>query len=602
VDAGSLFTRTGTSGVGSVGYCELGGCFTKPIIRENSAMSDPVLASYLKEFKTSYDLQSLDDSRLFEYFSAYCVFFRDFSEYTQLEDVIVAGTQDSAIDAIGIFLNDLPVETTAQVDDISAKTRIDTDFAFIQAKTSRNLSAAEIGSFLQGVREFFSEQRMPVNEDISRKRLISDHIFSQGVKMRSKPFLHLYYCYTGKFQSDLTILARVDAAKADLKRLNLFSQIEFTFLDADALQGRYQEVNLRVEKEIQISEYASLPTISGIRQSYLGVLSCKELVRLLSNADGKLQKSLFNENVRDFLGRNPVNDEIEKTIKSKADQSRLAALNNGITIVARDIRIIGKKFTLSDFQIVNGCQTSHVIFANRDRLLADTSIPVKMIEATDRELINEIVRATNSQTEVKDEAFVVLGEFHKKIERFFASIDVAPDRKLVYERRKRQYADSAFTAKNIVTLTFLTTSFVSCFIENPVDAVDYYGVLLRRYAGGIFAEDHSIWPYFVSATILRAIESLCTGKVQVPVWKFRFILALLVRRSHGKSPRLNDDKGQQIYAESIIRSCHDRKDFLSRLTEAERKIADLINAQGHGFDNRNAQQDRKFVDQLLRSS
>lgn len=564
-------------------------------------MSDPVLASYLKEFSTSFDLEEVDGSTVFEYFAAYCVFFRDFSEYTQLEDVIVAGGKNSAIDAIGIFLNDIPVETTAQVDDISSKSRIDSNFAFLQAKTSRNLNAAEIGSFFQGVREFFSERYMPVNEDINRKRSISDHVFSQSVKMRSKPALHLYYCYAGNFKSDHIIVARVAAGKSDLNALNLFSTVEFSFLDSDALQGRYQEVNLRVEKEIEIIEYASLPAISGIRQSYLGVLSCNQLVQLLSNADGKLQKSLFNENVRDFLGRNPVNSEIARTISSKSDQSRLAALNNGITIVARDIRIVGKKFTLSDFQIVNGCQTSHVLFENRNSLMPDTSIPVKIIEVTDRDLVNEIVRATNSQTEVKDEAFEVLGDFHKKIERFFASIEATSDRKLVYERRKRQYADTAFTTRNIVTLTFLTNSFVSYFLENPVDALDYYGVLLRRYSGRIFAEDHSIWPYYASAKILREIENLCIGKRQASVWKFRFIIGLLVRRSHGKPPRLSDEKGQENYARSIIESCHDRRDFLSRLTNAETRIAEAIKAQGQSFNSRNAQQDRRFVQRLLSS-
>lgn len=564
-------------------------------------MNDPVLDSYLREFKKSFNLEKLAAPDLFEYFSAYCALFRDFSEYTVLEDVIVAGKNDSAIDAIAVFLNDIPVETTAQVDEVSSKSRTNADFAFVQAKSGRSLSASEIGSFIQGVREFFSQRYMPVNEDIDRKRSISDHIFSQSVRMRSKPALHLYYCYTGKFQSDATILARVEAGKVDLEQLNLFSEIEFKFLDADALQGRYQEINLRVEKEIQLNEYASLPSISGIRQAYLGVLSCKELVSLLSNTDGKLQKTLFNENVRDFLGRNPVNDEIAKTLKSSVDQSRLAALNNGITIVARDIRIVGKKFTLSDFQIVNGCQTSHVIFENRNSLLTDTSIPVKMIEATDRELINEIVRATNRQTEVKDEAFEVLGEFHKKIERFFESIEAAPERKLVYERRKRQYADSALTAKNIVTLTFLTNSFVSCFLENPVDAVDYYGVLLKRYQGKIFADDHSPWPYFTSAKILREIENLCVGKAQVVIWKYRFILALLVRQSHGRAPRLNDDKGQKTYAQEIIEICDNSADFSTRLHQAEARIADAIRAQGKDFISRNAHQDRRFVDQLFRS-
>lgn len=562
-------------------------------------MNDPILASYLKEFSRTFNFESISEPDLFEFFSAYCVYYRDFSEHTELEDVVVGGGNDSAIDAFGIFLNDVFVSSSAQIDEMASKTRLDVDFAFLQAKTSKNLNAAEIGSFLQGVREFFADRYMPVNEDISGKRLLSDHAFTQSVKMRAKPHLYLYYCYTGKYQADPTIVARVEAGKADLKRLNLFSEIEFSFLDADALQSRYQEVNLRVEKEIQINEYASLPSISGIRQSYLGVLSCSELVKLLSNSDGRLQKSLFNENVRDFLGGNSVNDEITQTIRSKTNQGRLAALNNGITIVAREIRIVGKKFTLSDFQIVNGCQTSHVIFENQRSLLPDTSIPVKMIEAEDRELVNEIVRATNRQTEVKNEAFEVLSDFHKKLERFFASIDADADHKLVYERRKRQYADSAFTAKNIVTLTFLTNSFVSCFLENPVDAIDYYGVLLRKYKGTIFNDRHSMWPYIASATILKELEKLCVGKAQASIWKFRFVLALLLRRGHGDGPSLDDDKGQEAYAKKIIRSCHDRAEFLDRLTKAEKVIANAVMAQGSGFDTRNAQQDRKFVDYVL---
>jgi hypothetical protein len=562
-------------------------------------VNDPILASYLKDFGTSFNLDQLEDSDLFEYFSAYCVYLRDFSEHTELEDVVIGGSNDTGIDGVGIFLNDVFVDSSAQIEEVASKARIDVDFVFLQAKTSKSLNGGEIGTFIQGVRDFFSDRFIPANDDIGRKRDLSDQVFSHSVKMRAKPRLHLFYCYTGKFQSDAAILARVTAGKNDLNRLNLFSEIEFTFLDADGLQTRYQEVNLRVEKEVQINEYASLPSIRGIRQSYLGVLNCQELVKLLSNSDGRLQKSLFNENVRDFLGGNPVNDEISQTITSKEDQSRLAALNNGITIVAREIRIVGKKFTLSDFQIVNGCQTSHVIFDNQKALLPDTSLPVKIIEAEDRDLINEIVRATNRQTEVKDEAFEVLGDFHKKLERFFASIETDPDHKLVYERRKRQYADSAFTTKNIVTLTFLTNSFASCFFENPVDAVDYYGVLLKKYHGRIFRDGQSMWPYLASATLLREIEKLCVGKARANIWKFRFILALLVRRSHGTMPNLRDDKNQKVYAERIIDTCHDKRKFLARLQDAEKKVADEIRAQGPDFDVRNAHQDRRFVERLL---
>ncbi|MCX7384658.1 MAG: hypothetical protein NT133_25300 [Alphaproteobacteria bacterium] len=268
-------------------------------------MDDPVLRSYLREFSEANNLSGKGEPDIFEFFAAYCVCHRDFSEHVILEDVVVAGGQDTGIDAIGIFLNDIPVKSHAQVQEIASRQKIEADFCFIQAKTSRKLNAAEIGSFIQGVKEFFGNKYMPANDSVRDKRVISDIVFQNSVKMRVKPRLHLYYCYAGSYKGDAVIDARVKAGREELLSYNLFSGVDFHFVDSDKLQQRYQEVNLRIEREVQINEYATLPSIKGIRQAYLGVLPCKELVKLLSNSDGRLHKALFNENVRDFLSRNP---------------------------------------------------------------------------------------------------------------------------------------------------------------------------------------------------------------------------------------------------------------------------------------------------------
>ncbi|RYD14768.1 MAG: hypothetical protein EOP90_12545 [Lysobacteraceae bacterium] len=197
----------------------------------------------------------------------------------------------------------------------------------------------------------------------------------------------------------------------------------------------------------------------------------------------------------------------------------------------------------------------------------------------------------------------MLDDFHKKLERFFASIESDADTKLVYERRKRQYADSGYTAKNIVTLTFITNSFVTCILDKPVDAVDYYGVLLKKHSEILFQENHSMWPYLLSATIMREIEKLCVGDVRASLWKFRFILGTLVRRSFGRMPSLANDKVQRDYASRAIAICHDTSAFTTRLAQAEKKISDaLMNERASsGVDIRNAHQDRRFVDKLLSS-
>ncbi|WP_257237093.1 AIPR family protein [Nostoc sp. 'Peltigera malacea cyanobiont' DB3992] len=41
----------------------------------------------------------------------------------------------------------------------------------------------------------------------------------------------------------------------------------------------------------------------------------------------------------------------------KSDEHKSFVLyNNGITIVAEDINVVGDKMTVTDYQIVNGCQ------------------------------------------------------------------------------------------------------------------------------------------------------------------------------------------------------------------------------------------------------
>jgi hypothetical protein len=75
---------------------------------------------------------------------------------------------------------------------------------------------------------------------------------------------------------------------------------------------------------------------------------------------------------------------------------------------------------LKDFQIVNGCQTSHVLFRNR-ALLQNVFVPIKIIVTADAEVTNLITKGTNRQTEVKVEAFESLNPFQKELEEFYGT-------------------------------------------------------------------------------------------------------------------------------------------------------------------------------------
>ena len=61
------------------------------------------------------------------------------------------------------------------------------------------------------------------------------------------------------------------------------------------------------------------------------------------------------------MGLNRVNEDIRDTL-SNTDSPDFWWLNNGVTILATDARIIGKIIQIQDIQIVNGLQTSESIF------------------------------------------------------------------------------------------------------------------------------------------------------------------------------------------------------------------------------------------------
>ena len=109
----------------------------------------------------------------------------------------------------------------------------------------------------------------------------------------------------------------------------------------------------------------TFPVIEGVTQAFMGIVRCKDFVSILTDSDGKMLTNIFEDNVRDFQGYNSVNSEIKETINHPDDQNRFALLNNGITIIAKTIKVTGDSIDIFDYQIVNGCQTSYVLYENR---------------------------------------------------------------------------------------------------------------------------------------------------------------------------------------------------------------------------------------------
>lgn len=208
-----------------------------------------------------------------------------------------------------------------------------------------------------------------------------------------------------------------------------------------------------------------------------------------------------------------MNSEIEKTIKSPDAKVRFALLNNGVTIVSPDIRVQGGTISMNGFQIVNGCQTSNVLFANRKLLTDDVTLTVKFIEADDPDVVAEIVRATNKQTKVEDSQFLALEPLTKRIEEFFKSY-TQDEQRVYFERRFRQFAGASVPQIRVFDIKSACRAVSAMFLGRPDLAMRYPNQMFIELRNKLFDEKNKEIIYYAACLGLYRINlMISSGKL-----------------------------------------------------------------------------------------
>lgn len=535
---------------------------------------DRIVQSYIDDFLKSQQIDEKDSSKQFEMFSSYCAVAQQYTEVFDLNDILTGAGGDCGIDGIAIIANGTIISSKEEVDDLIElnKGLSDMLFVFIQSKTSSGFSSGEMGTFGAGVVDFFSETPQFVrNQFIQEKSDLINYIFNKAVHFKSKPCCFLYYVTTGKWVDDQNCVARKNMIIHDLEELDLFKEVQFIPVDVKLIQKYYRNTIDVIETEIDFSQKVLLPDIPKIKQSYLGYVDYEEYLKLIVGDNGEIRKNVFYDNVRDYQGDNEVNIEIAETIKSASNKFIL--LNNGVTIICKKLTNLRNKFTLTDYQIVNGCQTSHVLYYNKEFINGNLQIPIKLIETLDEDTVNNIIKATNRQTQVTNEQLIALNEFHRQLEAFYQTF--SGTQKLYYERRSKQYNYMTEVEKvRIVTISTQIKAAAAMFFDKPHLASRYYGRLLKS-VDGIFNEEHKLSPYYTCAYLLYKLEYLFRNKLLPAQYrKFRYHILMLIKYdfSDGKVPNLNSNKIENV-CKKILECANDNVELQN---EVERMIA-IIN-------------------------
>jgi hypothetical protein len=174
--------------------------------------------------------------------------------------------------------------------------------------------------------------------------------------------------------------------------------------DAAELEANYVPLNKPAPIAKSISfDISSVPSmvypIASDLEMVIAPLLASELIEMAGIVSGEL----FAPNVRYWLGKNTgVNKGIEKTIMKSNEHKYFPAFHNGLIILCGNLKVTKQKITISNYAVVNGCQSLKGLYDSANHLTDDLRILTKFIKVSpDSDLAKKITYRTNNQNGIK---------------------------------------------------------------------------------------------------------------------------------------------------------------------------------------------------------
>ena len=164
-------------------------------------------------------------------------------------------------------------------------------------------------------------------------------------------------------------------------------------------------------------------------------IPARELMKL----NGIQDKTLFYRNVRYGLGITRVNREIRKTIKDTSKHDKFFLFHNGITLVCDKLVEDGNSVELTNYSVINGCQSMITLYESRDMITDGMQLLAKVIQLDQTsDLVADITYYTNNQNPIRLQDLRADDRVHKGIQAQFTEL---LDKQVLYKRKRGESED-----------------------------------------------------------------------------------------------------------------------------------------------------------------
>lgn len=567
---------------------------------------DPVTKSFVTQYLELHDIESVKDSTDFEKYSAYTILKKEYGSDLEFSiDDIVTNDDSKGLDGVAIILNEKVVVTSIQeIDDVIETSKSFTiDYVFIQSKIETGFSGLTFSNINRTIKDFFSERPQYVmTEKIKEAFELKKYLEYKYAQTKRSPNLKVFYVTLGKWTGDKNLVADLNISKTDLENFGYFNEVWFEPVDKQSLEKFDRKIREAVNASFSFEKQFDLPVIEGVDNAFFGVVSFNDFRNLIVDDTGKI-KNVFYDNVRDFLGDNDVNQKIKETLTDK-QFDKFLILNNGVTVVAEEKRDLqGSKFTITNYQIVNGCQTSHVLFNNKAiEGIENVKIPIRLIITKSEEIKSQITLATNRQSEITEEQLAAFSEFQKNLEQYYKSVQIN-NIQLYYERRTGQYnSDLDIKKTKIVNIKNQIKAVASMFINKPHLVSGYYGKVYRSVSKEIFKRDDKLAIYLISSFSLFRLEHLIQKEkvIESRFNKARYHMLMVFRviTAGYEMPKYFNSSEMEKYCEKLIAVLNDDAKTIEKFNE----VCKIMDASGIDIDNQKLMYQESSRDKFLETA
>lgn len=432
------------------------------------------LSAKINEFTKKFGIKrdNSNDDDVFEDFGNYVIASNYLEE--EIDNVNSVSTNKAqGIDGIVIVVNNKLVSEESDLVMFGPTETIKIKIGFIQSTTNNSFNEQKFSAFTDEVVKFLTEETNIEPYSTIYKKLLDDSgNFIDRIQETPQISLFFLSARTSHIIDEHKIISERNKITSRTEIENKCVLDDILILQKDEIKSEYDKISKFHSIQLKFENNLQLSSVNNVELSLLATIKFSELKKLILTSDNNLREKLFVENVRNYIGPSPVNQDIKKTLDNDSERCYFPFLNNGLAIICDKIErhpLKDKEFTLSFPRIINGCQTTNELYkkykeSDDTSIIDDVEIVAKIISTNDNNLKKMIIYSANNQNSI-DKDLQSLNEFHKKIETYFLGKE-EKNFHLYFERLRGQHSniEPPYSKVNIETLARV---FISTILKKP---------------------------------------------------------------------------------------------------------------------------------------